>query len=44
MKNVGFVRVILIGVVYAVVGIAFGEIANLGSSDQVRSRLKPDRR
>jgi hypothetical protein len=36
MKNVGFVRVILIGVVYAVVGIAFGEIANLGSSDQLR--------
>ena len=36
MKKIGFVRVILIGVVYAVVGIGFGEIANLGSSDRVR--------
>ena len=36
MKKVGFVRVILIGVVYAVVGIGFGELANLGSTDRVR--------
>jgi divalent metal cation (Fe/Co/Zn/Cd) transporter len=30
-------RIILFGVVYAVVGIGYGELANLASSDQVRS-------
>lgn len=36
VANHGAVRIILIGVVYAVVGIAFGELANLASSEQVR--------
>jgi hypothetical protein len=36
MKNAGLVRIILVGVAYAVVGISFGELANLPSSDKVR--------
>jgi hypothetical protein len=40
MKNAGFVRIILVGVVYALVGIGFGELAHLASSDQVQFRLR----
>ena len=36
MKSAGFVRIILVGAVYAIVGIGFGELANLPSSDQAR--------
>ena len=35
MKSAGFVRIILVGAVYAA-GIGFGELANLPSSDQAR--------
>lgn len=36
MKHARLARIILVGVVYAVVGIGFGELANLAVSDQVR--------
>jgi hypothetical protein len=40
VKKAGFIRIILFGVVYAVVGIGFGELANLAASEQARFILR----